>query len=151
MWMGTVSPPNIPHRGLHNLGVSNYLEVNGNSVTSKHPCRECAQPLCKPLSWGEWEQCHLQTSHAGSLPNLDVSHHLEVNGNSVASKHPTQSWRTILPTFYTLIRWACDILRHCPTSLPFRTEGRNYDHSATSAQLVREQHCVDAIKKWLIY
>ena len=32
---------------------------------------------------------------AGSLPNLTVSHHLEVNGNSATSKTSMQGWRTL--------------------------------------------------------
>ena len=38
---------------------------------------------------------------AGSLPNFDVSHHLEMNGNSVTSKHPTQGWQSFIPVLPT--------------------------------------------------
>ena len=69
------------------------------------------------------------------------------SGYSVASKHPMQGWHTLsCPLhihwyhFYTMVRRGCDLLRHCPMSLPYRNrtlascmEARNDDHSATAA------------------
>ena len=46
----------------------------------------------------------LQFSHfpTGSLPNLGVNHHQEVNGNSVTSKHPMQACWSFIPVLPTL-------------------------------------------------
>ena len=100
--------------------------------------------------------CTLQFSlnfPAGSLPNLGASHPLEVSKNSVISKHPMAcragSHYPVLSTladtiFYTLVQLGCDLLRHCPTSLPSGAscvEGGNDDHSATTAQGYPGRRC----------
>ena len=52
---------------------------------------------------------------AGSQPTLGVSHHLEVNRNSGTSKHPMQSWCSLIPVLPTLAgtiftRWYSEVL-----------------------------------------
>ena len=44
---------------------------------------------------------------AGSLPNLGVSHHLEVNGNSGTSKLPSQGWHSLIPVLPTFASTNC--------------------------------------------
>ena len=100
-----------------NLGVYHHLEVIRTGATyipAGNLPNFCLSHHLEVI--GTWATC----IPVGNSPNFGVSHHLEVIGNihlplgGSASSPPNICWYQ----FYTSVQQSCNLLRHCPMSLP---------------------------------